>query len=590
MKALQEDARTMLDIRRLFRSKATNVVSALDRSLAIIEFDPFGKILSANAQFCGLMGYHASEIVGQHHRIFVKPEYAASEAYRDFWRKLGRGEYDQQEYLRIAKGGKQVWIQASYNPLRNANGKVASIVKVASDITDTRLRNATFEAKLEAISRVQGVIEFTPTGEVIDANDNFLAVLGYRLDDIKGKHHRMFVDSAQAKSAEYQEFWRKLNAGEFVAGEFKRIGRGGKEVWIQASYNPIFNLDHEVTSIVKFATDITGRVRAVAEVAGGLTELADNNLEHRLDKPFDAAYEPIRADYNLSLDGLQTTISQIAASAETINAGTQSIASSTGGMSRRIEQQAAGLERTAAALDQITATVRRSAAGALEAALAATGARSGTVLSGKVMNQAASVMSDINESSNKITQIIGVMDEIAFQTNLLALNAGVEAARAGDAGRGFAVVAQEVRALAQRSASAAKEIKSLIAASSDEVKRGVTLVNETAVALEGVTAKVGQIDGLLSEMALSAQEQATGLGQVNIAVNQMDQVTQENAAMIEEATAAANSLQMEAADMTALMGRFRIGNGAHAPAKQPARLRVVAASQNPQGRERAHAS
>jgi methyl-accepting chemotaxis protein len=580
----------MLDIRRLFRSKAKNVVTALDKALAIIEFDPSGKILSANEQFCAVMGYRPSEIIGKHHRIFVKPEYAASQAYQDFWRKLGRGEFEQQEYLRIAKGGRQVWIQASYNPVRNASGKVSSIVKVASDTTDAKLRNATFEAKLEAISRVQGVIEFTPTGEVIDANDNFLAVLGYRRDEVKGKHHRMFVDPVHAKSPEYQEFWRKLNSGQFIAGEFKRVGKGNKEVWIQASYNPIFNLDHEVTSIVKFATDITGRVRAVTEVAAGLTELADNNLEHRLNVAFDKAYETLRSDYNNSLEGLQATISQVASSAETINAGTQSIASSTGGMSRRIEQQAAGLEQTAAALVQITETVKQSAAGALEAALAAGGARSGTVLSGRVMAQAATVMREISESSNKITQIISVMDEIAFQTNLLALNAGVEAARAGDAGRGFAVVAQEVRALAQRSASAAKEIKTLIAASSDEVKRGVTLVNETAAALEGVTAKVGQIDTLLSGVARSAQEQATGLGEVNIAVNKMDQVTQENAAMIEEATAAANTLETEAAEMTALMGRFRIGGGAHAQPKQHARLHVVSAAGRPQARDRAQAS
>ncbi|WP_216851300.1 PAS domain-containing methyl-accepting chemotaxis protein [Acidisphaera sp. L21] len=390
----------------------------------------------------------------------------------------------------------------------------------------------------------------------------------------------MFVDVAYAESFEYREFWRKLNAGEFASGEFKRLGRGGRPVWIQASYNPIFDLNGNVTSIIKFATDVTGRVRAVTEVANGLAELASNNLEHRLDQEFDPVFEELRSDYNASLEGLEATMSKVANSAETINTGTQEIAASTDGLSRRVEQQAASLEQTAAALDQITATVKRSAEGALQAALAASTARSGTVLSGKVMNQAASVMREINDSSTKITQIIGVMDEIAFQTNLLALNAGVEAARAGNASRRFAVKAQEVRALAQRSAVAAKEIKLLIASSSEEVKRGVKLVTETASALDGVTDKVGQIDALLSEMAISAQEQATGLGEVNIVVNQMDQVTQQNSAMIELATVAASSLKTEAAEMASLMGRFRVGKVADGqPASQSRRLRIVDAAQ-----------
>ena len=555
----------MLSLRRNLQSKTQRILNALDRSLAIIEFDPKGKILAANDQFCKLMGYDAVEVVGQHHSMFVDPGSAALPAYKAFWARLGRGEFERQEYLRIGKGGKQVWIQASYNPVLSRSGKVVSIVKLASDTTAARLRNATFEAKLAAISRVQGVIEFAPTGEILHANDTLLTLLGYRLDELVGKHHRMLVDATSAASAEYQDFWRKLNDGQFIAGEFRRLGKGAKDVWIQASYNPIFDLNNKVTSVVKFATDITGRVRAVTRVADGLAELANNNLECRLAEPFESAFEQVRSDYNASLERLEMTISQVAASSETIQSGTQAIAASTDDMSRRIEEQAAGLEQTAAALDEITATVKHSAEGALEAALAASGARSGTALSSKVMRQAATVMIEVNESSNKITQIIGVMDEIAFQTNLLALNAGVEAARAGDSGRGFAVVAQEVRALAQRSATAAKEIKSLIASSSEEVKLGVKLVSETAAALESVTEKVARIDVLLSQMARAAQEQAAGLGEVNIAVNRMDQVTQQNAAMIGEATAAAATLKSEAVGMASLMGQFRIGHAAQAP-------------------------
>ncbi|MGE7368373.1 methyl-accepting chemotaxis protein [Neorhizobium sp. NPDC001467] len=545
-------------MRNPFQSKASQLIAALNKSLAVIEFDPTGNILSANDIFCQVMGYSASEIVGRHHRMFVTEQEAASDAYQAFWRKLGQGEFEQREYRRIAKGGRSVWIQASYNPIIDSSGKVSRVVKVASDTTAAHERNAAFEAKMSAISRVQGVIEFTPGGEIIDANDNFLKLLGYTIDEIKGRHHRMFVSEKMAGSQEYRDLWAKLNAGEFAAGEFQRFGKGGREIWIQASYNPIFDLDNKVKSIVKFATDISGRVRAVSEVAGGLEQLARNNLRHRLEDAFDPAFEPLRCDYNASLDGLHATMKTIVSTADTVNSGTQEILVSSEVMSKRIESQAASLEQTAAALDQITVTVKQSAQGALEAALAAAGARSGTALSGKVMNQAAAVMGEIDESSNKISQIIGVIDGIAFQTNLLALNAGVEAARAGEAGKGFAVVAQEVRELAQRSATAAKEIKSLITASSDQVKRGVQLVAETAEALEDVTVKVGEIDAALSEMARSAREQAMGLGEVNAAVNLMDTVTQENAAMLSNATAAAETLTSAAASLAELMRQFHL--------------------------------
>ena len=285
--------------------------------------------------------------------------------------------------------------------------------------------------------------------------------------------------------------------------------------------------------------------QVIAQLTGGLLELAEGNLEYRLNDQFEEAFEPLRSDYNTSLARLQATMKKVALSSATMTLGTEEIANSSNDMSRRIEQQAASLEETAAALDQITTTVKRSAECALEAALAASGARNGTERSGSVMNQAAIVMGEIDDSSNRITQII-------------ALNAGVEAARAGDAGRGFAVVAHEVRELAQRSATAAKEIKALISSSSGQVKRGVKLVSDVASALNEVTGKVGDIDRVLSEMARSAQEQATGLGEVNIAVNQMDQVTQLNAAMVNKATDAASRLKLAASEMVALIGEFRI--------------------------------
>ncbi|PTS88734.1 PAS domain-containing methyl-accepting chemotaxis protein, partial [Caulobacter sp. HMWF009] len=539
----------MLDLGNAFGGKAAETLAALDRSLATIEFDPTGTILTANANFCRAMGYERSEIIGKHHSLFVDADYRQSQDYRDFWARLARGEFEQRDFLRIGKGGTEVWIQAAYTPVRNAAGKVTRVVKVASVITEQKQRAAENDAKLAAIGRVQAVIEFTPQGLVLDANDNFLQALGYTLSEIKGQHHRMFVAPEDARSADYDAFWKKLNAGEFVAAEFKRIGKGGRTVWIQASYNPVFDARGRVAKVVKFATVITGRVEAVEQLADALESLAANDLAYRMDRPIDPQFQKVRDDFNAAISALDETMGGVASVIQSVGAGADEISRASDDLSRRTEQQAASLEETAAALDEITSTVNRSAEGAKQAAGAASEARVDAAKSGEIVSGAVTAMDEIETGSSQINQIIGVIDEIAFQTNLLALNAGVEAARAGEAGRGFAVVAQEVRALAQRSADAAKEIKVLIANSSAQVERGVKLVGETGRALSGIVSKVSQIDSLITEIAQSSREQATGLNEVNVAVNQMDQVTQQNAAMVEETTAASANLQTEAAEL-----------------------------------------
>ncbi len=224
-----------------------DVLLALSRSMAIIEFEPGGKIITANENFCRAMGYEASEVRGQHHRMFVDPAYAERLEYRDFWDKLGRGEPDAREYRRLGKGGRSVWIQASYIPVRNARGAVVKVVEIATDTTAEKLKAAEAGAKLDAVGRVQAVIEFTVDGKVITANENFLSTLGYGLGEIQGRHHRLFVDPVEASSVDYGAFWDKLRGGEFVAGEFKRLGKGGREIWIQASYTPVYDPDGRVT-------------------------------------------------------------------------------------------------------------------------------------------------------------------------------------------------------------------------------------------------------------------------------------------------------------------------------------------------------
>lgn len=554
------------------------LLAALSKSLAVIEFDPQGIILSANQNFCDVIGYRLEEILGKPHAMFVDPAYAKSQDYRDFWAKLGRGEFDAREYKRIGKGGKEVWIQASYNPVV-AGGSVRKVVEVATDITAEKLKAAENSGKLAAISRAQAVIEFTPEGEIVTANENFLNVVGYRLDEIQGRHHRIFADPAYAQSADYAEFWAKLNRGEYVAAEFKRFGKGGKEIWLQASYNPIFDMNGKVVKVVKFATDITERVRAVTEIGDALSHLAQGDLEKELQEPFIPELDKLRTDFNEAIDTLRKTMRRVNRNTSAIRSGTDEIRAASDDLSKRTEQQAASLEETAAALNEITNTVRKTAEGSNRARHVVHAAKNEAEQSDEVVRQAVDAMNSIEKSSGQISQIIGVIDEIAFQTNLLALNAGVEAARAGEAGRGFAVVASEVRALAQRSAQAAKEIKTLISTSAEEVERGAERVGEAGKVLRRIVAKVAEINEVIVEITASAQEQSASLEQVNTAVTQMDQATQQNAAMVEQSTAATHALSRETAELAQMIAQFHVGADAESvEAQRPTFKAAVAGS------------
>ncbi len=534
------------------------MLKALSGSLGLIEFTPEGIVISANENFCKAMGYSLAEIKGRHHRMFVDPDEAAGAEYGAFWDRLRRGEPDAGAYKRFAKGGREIWIQASYNPVRR-RGRVTSIIKQVTDITVARLKSAEARGIRDAVSRAQAMIEFTPDGIVLDANEVFLKTMGYRLEEVRGRPHRMFVSADTAKSAAYATFWSRLAAGEFYAAEFDRLGKGGRVVWLQATYNPIFSPDGKVLKVVKFATDITERVRAVSEIATGLKALASGDIAQRLSTAFLPELEPVRLDMNATLDTLREMMTAIAGNAQAVRAGANEISQSSSELSQRTELQAAGLEATSTALLHISETVRLTGSHAAQARETAQTARADAQHSGTVIGETVRAMGGIEESARKIGNIIGVIDEIAFQTNLLALNAGVEAARAGDAGRGFAVVATEVRALAQRSADAAKEIKALISDSTVQVTTGVRLVDETGQALTRIAAHVAALNGLIGEIATSAQAQSTASAEVMEAVGQMDQVTQRNAEMVKESMAASRILRERADELAAMIAKFQTG-------------------------------
>ena len=578
---------------KFFGGVAAATLTALGNAFAVIEFTPDGQILTANPLFCTTVGYALAELKGKHHRMLVEPAYAQSPDYKTFWNRLGSGQFDTGEYLRIAKDGREVWLQASYTPVLGRGGKVVKVVKLALDITAAKAKSDHDANILKAIFRSQACIEFNLQGEILEANENFLKSVGYSRNEVIGAKHSMFVEPEYAASAEYRQFWDRLRGGEFIAGDFSRRAKSGQTIWLQAAYNPVFDANGKVTMIVKFATEITELMDNVALVGAALSQLAGGNMEGRVTTKLLPALDKLRMDFNAAAENLQSTLKVVSSTGYAIQSATGEISSATQNLSRRTEQQAASLEQTAAALDEITTTVKKTASGALRAREVVTQAKGDAEKSGGIVHQAVSAMGEIEKSSREIGNIIGVIDEIAFQTNLLALNAGIEAARAGDAGRGFAVVATEVRALAQRSADAAKEIKSLISASGQQVSSGVVLVGDAGHALERIAEQVAKIDGVITEIAASAQEQAAGLGEVNIAVNQMDQVTQQNAAMVEETAAVSEQLANEGETLIRLISGFKVGGTpveAKAVVKAKPQLKVLSNAGSQSGAARNNAA
>ncbi|MBF0679053.1 MAG: PAS domain S-box protein [Devosia sp.] len=537
-------------------------VTAMMRSQAVIEFDLDGAILWANDNFLRAMGYDLAEIVGKHHSMFCDPAYVQGPDYRQFWQDLRQGQFRAEVYRRIAKGGREVWIQASYNPVLDPKGKPFKVVKFATDVTDQVLTAADHAAQVAAISRVQAVIAFDLNARVISANENFLSTVGYQLDEIVGKPHAIFCEPSYAASADYQGFWDKLRGGEYIAAEFQRFGKGGKEIWIQASYNPIFDASGRVIKVVKFATDITERKRAegiLSLLTQSLDRMAEGDLGGRINTSFTGQYEQLRQAFNQSLGRLDDIVSGLRETSGSLKIATAEILTGANDLSQRTTRQAATIEETSAAVEQLASTVSDNARRAGTANEKARQLASDAAEGGGVMDSATQAMSAIETSSAKISNIIGLIDDIAFQTNLLALNASVEAARAGDAGKGFAVVAVEVRRLAQSAAQASAEVKVLIEASAGKVRSGAQLVSQAAHKLGEILDGAGESSTLIEQIARANREQANALDEVAVAVRQMDEMTQHNAALVEQTNAAIEQTEAQANKLDQIVDVFRQG-------------------------------
>jgi methyl-accepting chemotaxis protein len=450
--------------------------------------------------------------------------------------------------------------KTTHSFLETLKGEPENLAAIVHNAAADDLSNRSeSDGALAAIGKAMAIVEFDLDGTITAANDNFLQAMGYTLAEIKGRHHSQFVDAAEASGTAHRQLWEKLRSGQYDAGQYRRVGKGGREVWLQASYTPILDAAGRPLKVVEFASDVTDQVRTAEEVRTLAQAAADGDLTRRIPTAGKSGNVlSLSQAINSMADGMTTMVSQIRAAVEAVRTGTDEISKGNTNLSQRTEEQASSLEQTASSMEEMTSTVKQNADNAAQANQLATAARTQAEKGGEVVAEAVAAMASINEASSKIADIIGVIDEIAFQTNLLALNAAVEAARAGEQGRGFAVVAGEVRTLASRSASAAKEIKALIQDSVSRVGHGTRLVGQSGQSLADIVAAVKKASDIVAEIAAACQEQASGIDQVNRAINSLDQVTQQNAALVEEAASAAESLSEEAQNLEGVMANYRV--------------------------------
>jgi len=589
------------------RAVVNGLGAVIERSYAFIEFRPDGQVLGANANFCALMGYASDEIVGQHHRLFVDPAEAASPAYREFWSALNDGQARADVFKRLARGGREVWIQATYAPVRDDDGRVVKVIKIATDVTASQRQAADWRGQVQAIGKSQAVIEFDLQGRVLDANANFLDALGYTLAEIQGQQHGMFVDPEYRASTEYRQFWERLGRGEYDAGRYRRVAKGGRELWIQASYNPIFDPSGKPYKVVKYATDITAQVRAermlaeaveqargatgaardgelarrvplqglegaplqlcesinalletteaiFTDIGGVFSALAAGDLTQRIDRECEGAFRQVKDDANATCEKLASIIEEVRGAADALTGAAGQVSATAQSLSQAASEQASSVEETTGSIEMMSASISQNSDNARVTDSMATKASREAGDGGVAVTQTV-------EAMKKIAQKISIVDDIAYQTNLLALNAAIEAARAGEHGKGFAVVAAEVRKLAERSQEAAKEIGDLAGHSVNTAEKAGKLLGE-------IVPSIQKTSELVQEIAAASQEQSQSVTQIGGAMGQLSKATQQNASASEELAATAEELSGQAEQLQQAMAFF--GAAAREAAAAPA--------------------
>ncbi|WP_345817456.1 PAS domain-containing methyl-accepting chemotaxis protein (plasmid) [Paraburkholderia sp. PREW-6R] len=565
-----------------------------ERERAVAEFTPEGVLLSANANFLTLVGYRAEEIVGSHHRVFCDATYAKSAAYHEFWSLLGSGREVSGDFRRVSKAGKDIWISGSYTPVLDVNGKVKKIVKVATDTTSGRTLADDHAGKVRAIERAQAVVEFDLRGHVLAANDRFLELMGYSKEDVQGQHHRMFCDPSYIATDDYRAFWEKLGKGEYDAGQYKRFAKHNREVWIQATYNPIYSSDGKLIKIVKFASDITEFKRGVAESNGRLAAIdranaviefdlegnvlaANQNFldamgytlreivgkHHRIfceqEDVTTAAYRDFwarlsRGDYNagryvrVSKHGyrvwLQATYNPVFDESGRPYKIVKYASDITGQVERERRMQD-NLIAMSEKIDELSQSIQGIAQSTREATNVATQTQTEADTGERTLAESMSAIEAIERSSAGISEVVKVISEIAAQTNMLAFNAAIEAARAGEHGLGFSVVASEVRRLAERCSQATNEIGRLIDESVQRVKTGSDTSRRAAEGFERIRAGVDRTTETIAGIHQVTEDQAVATRTVSDLLRELTLVTGGEAATRSSSTVAALNRQQQ---------------------------------------------
>jgi len=508
---------------RLRAADFAGQIDAVSKAQAVIEFTLDGKILNANENFLSTLGYTLAEIKGQHHSMFVDPAFRSTGEYRMFWDKLGRGEFDAGQYKRIGKGGKEIWIQASYNPIMDMNGKPFKVVKYATDITEAKLKAADYAGQIDAVSKAQAVIEFTLDGKILSANDNFLSTVGYKLAEIKGQHHSLFVDPAYRSGTEYRLFWEKLGRGEFDAGQYKRIAKSGKEIWIQASYNPIMDMNGKPFKVVKYATDVTEQVNAATmlkeavQQAQQVTSAArDGDLAQRI--PMDGKSGPIQllcAGVNSLMETTGVIFTDVGRVFGALSAGdlTQRITKNYDGTFGQVKDDAnATTEKLAAIIEDVGRVFSGLATGDLSQRI--TRDAEGTF--GQVKDDAnmtceklASIIDEVRSAADALT---GAANQVSATAQSLSQAASEQASSVEETTASIDLISASI----SQNSDNAKVTNSMATKASKEAGEGGAAVTQTVTAMKQIAQKISIVDDIAYQtnlLALNAAIEAARAGE-----------------------------------------------------------------------------